>query len=118
MPAPPLAQPLAAVQRVYRARAEGLRRLQAELEALLDLKARLVAGDDAGTMLDQILALFADLGDAQAVADYCAERGWQALHDDGQQHPFSAEDVKRVVEWDELPGCGVLRTLAQARLMN
>ena len=115
MPAHPLKQPLAAVQRIYRLRADEGRRVQSELAALLTLKAKLVAGEDAPTMADQVLALFIDLGDGPAVAAYCVARGWQAQTDDGLRD-FTAEDVLHIVEWDELPGDTALRMLAQTRL--
>lgn len=112
-----VAMPLAAVQRVYRAKAEEARRAQAQMDALLDLKARLQAGEDTEVMADQVLALFADQGSAEAVAVYCNARGWQASTDEGVL-PFTAADVLKIVEWDELPGDVVLRQLAQTRLAS
>ena len=115
MPAHPLKPPLDAVQRIYRARADEARRVQGELAALLALKAKLVAGEDAPTMADQVLALFIDLGDAGAVAAYCSGRGWQAQTDEALRD-FTADDVLHIVAWDELPGDAALRALAQRRL--
>ncbi|WP_271008672.1 hypothetical protein [Paucibacter sp. B51] len=112
-----VAMPLAAVQRLYRVKADEARRAQAQMDALLDLKARLQAGEDTELMADQVLALFTDLGSAEAVAAYCNARGWQASTDEGVL-PFTAADVLKIVEWDELPGDVVLRQLAQARLAS
>lgn len=112
-----VARPLAAVQRIYRAKAEEVRRAQQQMEALLNLKARLAAGEDSETMADQLLTLFIDLASAEAVAGYCEERGWQA-HVDAGVLPFTPADVLKIVEWDELPGDPALRQLAQERLAS
>lgn len=110
-----LGLPLKAIQQIFRGKADECRRAQDEMEALVRLKGRLMAGEDAPTMADQVLTLFAHLKDAQAVADYCNSRGWQA-HNDSGLGSFVADDVLHIVEWDELPGDPVLRALAQLQL--
>ncbi|MBA4343231.1 MAG: hypothetical protein C0423_13920 [Methylibium sp.] len=90
-------------------------RLLRQQEALFDAQRSILLRSEELSMHDQVLALFADSGDAKAVARTCAERGWQVNDVDGLRL-FTPGDVLTIVEWDGLPGNPVLRTLAQQRL--
>ena len=94
------------------ARAEAAQRMA----ALRELKVAVMMDGDAAPLNDQVLALVADLGDEDQVADICNAHGWQVNDTDGMR-PFTEADVCCIVEIDAMPANRALRAMAKHRML-